>query len=51
MDAFPTGLSLLDVDPTEVLDDLLVFVDTSQDEKIFAQHAGCVVFAGFGKIA
>ena len=50
LNAFPPGFSLLDIDPAEILDDLLVFVYTPKDEKVFAKHAGCVVFTSFGKV-
>ena len=51
LDAFPAGFSLLNVYPAEILDNLLILVYTSQDEKVFTKHARCMVFTGFSEVS
>ena len=51
VDSFPSRFSLFNVDPAEVFNDLLVLVYTTEDEKVFAEHACGMIFSSFGKVS
>lgn len=50
INVFPFWFSLLNIDPTQILNDFLILVYSTINEKVFSEHAGRMILSSFGKV-